>query len=333
MRSKDFLPEKWSTKYKKSINCSNPRGFSQRAHCQGRKKTNESTGQKNEFITIMERLLPIIMKELDLDTLPKFKLVANVPDKDQPTFGRYVNDENLIWLAVENRHPIDIARTLAHELVHFKQDQDGRLDAHSGDTGSDIENEAHALAGVIMRHFNKKYPEHFSYSPVSLNESLGDRGDIPSGPGPQLIPFPKGTTMVDVSDVYDWYKLGMVISDLDDANPAIFGKGAPHTVIAFGSEEEEHKVLPLLKKLGLSVHDIDRPEDVKKVIPAKALVRDLAENFADGRNPQDKGDSKRYGINTKASVSSLRKTAKQGGRKGQLAHWLANMKAGRAKKK
>jgi hypothetical protein len=57
----------------------------------------------------------------------------------------------------------------------------------------------------------------------------------------------------------------------------------------------------------------------------------LDENFADGRNPQDKGDSKRHGINTKASVSSLRKTAKQGGRKGQLAHWLANMKAGRAK--
>lgn len=55
------------------------------------------------------------------------------------------------------------------------------------------------------------------------------------------------------------------------------------------------------------------------------------ENFADGKNPQDKGDSKRHGINTKASVSSLRKTAKQGGRKGQLAHWLANMKAGRAK--
>jgi hypothetical protein len=58
----------------------------------------------------------------------------------------------------------------------------------------------------------------------------------------------------------------------------------------------------------------------------------VGENFADGKNPQDKGDSKRHGINTKASVSSLRKTAKQGGRKGQLAHWLANMKAGRAKK-
>jgi hypothetical protein len=57
------------------------------------------------------------------------------------------------------------------------------------------------------------------------------------------------------------------------------------------------------------------------------------ENFADGKNPQDKGDSKRHGVPTKASVSTLRKVAKQGGRKGQLSHWLANMKAGKAKKK
>ena len=30
--------EKWSDKYKKSIDCNNPKGFSQRAHCQGRDK-------------------------------------------------------------------------------------------------------------------------------------------------------------------------------------------------------------------------------------------------------------------------------------------------------
>jgi Cytidylyltransferase-like len=34
----DSLKEKWSAKYKRSINCNNPRGFSQRAHCAGRKK-------------------------------------------------------------------------------------------------------------------------------------------------------------------------------------------------------------------------------------------------------------------------------------------------------
>ena len=32
------MNEGWSDKYKKSIDCNNPKGFSQRAHCQGRKK-------------------------------------------------------------------------------------------------------------------------------------------------------------------------------------------------------------------------------------------------------------------------------------------------------
>ena len=34
----DYIDEKWSAKYKQSINCARPRGFSQRAHCAGRKK-------------------------------------------------------------------------------------------------------------------------------------------------------------------------------------------------------------------------------------------------------------------------------------------------------
>lgn len=38
---KNYLDEKWSAKYKRSIDCANPKGFSQRAHCQGRKKNEE----------------------------------------------------------------------------------------------------------------------------------------------------------------------------------------------------------------------------------------------------------------------------------------------------
>ncbi len=60
----------------------------------------------------------------------------------------------------------------------------------------------------------------------------------------------------------------------------------------------------------------------------------VEENFADGKKPGRKGLAKRSGVNTKASVSSLRKTAKNSsGEKQRMAHWLANMKAGRAKKK
>jgi len=45
MRAIEFVAEKWSKKYKRSINCNNPKGFSQKAHCQGRKKT-ESINEK-----------------------------------------------------------------------------------------------------------------------------------------------------------------------------------------------------------------------------------------------------------------------------------------------
>ena len=40
---KPAVDEGWSDKYKKSIDCSNPKGFSQRAHCQGKKKVSEES--------------------------------------------------------------------------------------------------------------------------------------------------------------------------------------------------------------------------------------------------------------------------------------------------
>lgn len=69
----------------------------------------------------------------------------------------------------------------------------------------------------------------------------------------------------------------------------------------------------------------------KFIEPIKPKKPEVAENFADGKNPQDKGDSARHGIPKKASISTLRKIAKQGGRKGQLAHWQANMRSGKNK--
>lgn len=59
---------------------------------------------------------------------------------------------------------------------------------------------------------------------------------------------------------------------------------------------------------------------------------DVDENFKDGKHPGRKGLAKRSGVNTKASVTDLRNTAKHStGEKQRMAHWLANMKAGRQK--
>jgi len=46
-----ILKEKWSKRYKKSIDCSNPKGFSQKAHCAGRRarKKGRKTKSKSPF--------------------------------------------------------------------------------------------------------------------------------------------------------------------------------------------------------------------------------------------------------------------------------------------
>lgn len=123
-------------------------------------KETSTKDSKPELQDIIEEVLPIIKAHLKINSLPTIHFVKKVIDKHQPTFGVYKHGMNRLFVAIGNRHPVDIIRTLAHELVHYKQDLENRLGPHSGETGSDIENQAHAVAGVIMRHINKKYP-HF----------------------------------------------------------------------------------------------------------------------------------------------------------------------------
>ena len=56
------IEEKWSQKYKKSINCSNPKGFSQKAHCQGRKKQ-ENFMKVSEIQDIIREEIAVIKED------------------------------------------------------------------------------------------------------------------------------------------------------------------------------------------------------------------------------------------------------------------------------
>jgi len=52
-------------------------------------------------------------------------------------------------------------RSLAHEIIHSKQNEQGSLSLEDGNTGSEIENQANAVAGIIMRHYGQLKPEIF----------------------------------------------------------------------------------------------------------------------------------------------------------------------------
>lgn len=60
MKISEIITEGWSKKYKRSIDCSHPKGFSQRAHCQGRKKNNESVAEARSPEEFMRQMGKIV---------------------------------------------------------------------------------------------------------------------------------------------------------------------------------------------------------------------------------------------------------------------------------
>ena len=112
-------------------------------------------------------------------------------------------------------------------------------------------------------------------------------------------------------------------------------KGVVAKIIAslFEWLEQKHPNMGV-RELGIHMNrNAEAWDAIAKKVGAQIEQRGYYENFKDGKKPGRKGLAKRSGVNTKASVSSLRKTAKNStGEKQRMAHWLANMKAGRKKK-
>ena len=106
---------------------------------------------------IIREFIQYAANTLELQKLPSnLTFSYNTKEAQQRhTFGYFDPQNGKIWLYVKNRNMADILRTLAHELVHRRQDEQGRIDYNSGDTGSEIENEANSTAGVLLRNFGK----------------------------------------------------------------------------------------------------------------------------------------------------------------------------------
>lgn len=99
---------------------------------------------------VMRMFIPFVKAELDIDQMPPVILVTGKEAQGMKAFGRW--DGKKVTLCPDGRHPMDVMRTLAHELVHYSHDHT------NGEDGSDDENEANAKAGVIMRKFAREYP-------------------------------------------------------------------------------------------------------------------------------------------------------------------------------
>jgi hypothetical protein len=116
---------------------------------------------KQQF-PLLKEFVEYCKEYLKLKSLPPLKMSYDpTTAESRRSFGGYDPNNKSIELSVANRHQADVFRTLAHELVHFKQDIQNRLTPESGKTGHQHENEANPAAAIIMRNFAQMRPEMF----------------------------------------------------------------------------------------------------------------------------------------------------------------------------
>ena len=106
----------------------------------------------------IQHFVEFATKRLKLKETPKISLVGGREFAEVKTsLGGFDPISKEIYVATEGRLTADILRTLAHEMVHRKQDELGlvRNSMKDGADGSPIENQAHAVAGILMREYGR----------------------------------------------------------------------------------------------------------------------------------------------------------------------------------
>jgi hypothetical protein len=124
------------------------------------KKYKKYNGLK-KYARIIKEIVDDSCQKLNI-TSPKINFIAdnNYTNKHN-SFGGYNPSTQQIYVVVLNRNIMDVMRSLLHEIIHHKQNIEGRLTESSGEDGNEHENEANAEAGRLMREIGRKYPNLF----------------------------------------------------------------------------------------------------------------------------------------------------------------------------
>jgi hypothetical protein len=139
-------------------------------------------GPMNEVISSLKRenvnhFVEYATKRLKLKEQPKVTLIEDPEfSRQNHSLGGYNVDSKEIFVATEGRLTADILRTIAHEMVHRKQDEMGLIgdSVKDGADGSPIENKANSVAAILLREYGKLNKTIYN---ENINETIKKVGD------------------------------------------------------------------------------------------------------------------------------------------------------------
>ena len=107
---------------------------------------------------ILDKFVLFVKKQLELKTVPTVKIQNHRDGLKTTANYDYTKENKIIKVCAKNRALVDVCRSIAHEMVHHKQFEQGRLKVQPPDIGGEIEDEANAKAGQFIKMYAKEDP-------------------------------------------------------------------------------------------------------------------------------------------------------------------------------
>jgi len=97
-----------------------------------------------------------VVKELGIKDAPTVAILSKRDGLKTTASYDYSKENKVVKIYGNNRLLVDVMRSIAHELTHHKQWEDGKLKVRPPDIGGPIEDDANAKAGQFIKMFAKK---------------------------------------------------------------------------------------------------------------------------------------------------------------------------------
>ena len=308
MDKKDSILEKWSKKYKSSIDCSNPKGFSQRAHCAGRRKRKRGGKTKSRPVESLREKTMTDIKKLIINEINTTVKKESVKKKiNESSKNLYESIKVASELKKENKNPekIKIAENLIFVAEKRLVDDYDSYDEVAGKGCNCGEGEGEMLKAQIlsiMANAQKIYHmiddedqfEDWIQSKITIAEdylrvAYSYLAYSNSGDEVQDDDFEED----DWDDIEEWE------GEWDETDEEYGEMEVNHPALDANVDDESFEKM---QKIGESLDESDEKWIQKAIKKPGQLHKDL---------------DKRKG--EKIPVSALKKAAKQGGKVGQRA--------------
>lgn len=149
-----YIAEAYNSIYGGNLNEGHPNFFDRR----GDKVSPE------QFYKIVDVFVSFAKRNLKLKKIPNINFVSDSKFSQKHAAFGVIRGKDKIFVEILDRHPMDILRTLAHELIHYSQ-HEHNING-TGHAGSKTENDANMRAGKLLRDFGSIHAYLFKLPPV-----------------------------------------------------------------------------------------------------------------------------------------------------------------------